>query len=84
MDFVEYQGSRVPATYLGDAVYALYDGDGYLLRVNDHRNEVGQIYLEWPVVDCLFTFIENCKQLGKTSERKESENLASFNNTQEG
>jgi hypothetical protein len=80
MDIIEFEEKKVPATYLGDAVYAIYDGYGYWLRLNDHRNEIGQIYLEWPVLDALFAFVENCKQLRKTDERKEPDNLASTNN----
>lgn len=85
MEMIEFGGRKVPVTYLGDAVYAIYDGYGYWLRVNDHRSEVGQIYLEWPVLDSLFSFVEACKQLRvRENERKESENLASTNDSQEG
>lgn len=34
------------ATYLGDAVYALWDGFSITLRLNDHRNAQGEIVLE--------------------------------------
>jgi hypothetical protein len=84
MNMIEFEGRKVPATYLGDAVYAIYDGYGYWLRLNDHRNKEGQIYLEWPVIDSLFAFVENCKQIGKTSERKEPTNLATTDSEQEG
>jgi hypothetical protein len=86
MDIVEIDGVRVPTTYLGDAVYCLYDGDGYWLRLSDHRNAVGQIYLEPSVLNSLWTFATECNKLRMKleNERKESENLASPINKQEG
>lgn len=84
METVDYYGTKVPATYLGDAVYVLYDIRGYVLRVNDHKNTEGQIYLELPVLDALIAFTKRCTQLREEDERKESENLANPNATQEG
>ena len=79
MNFVEFEGVKVPATYLGDSVYALYDGYSYLLRVNHHRNEEGQIYLGPSVLTNLNNFNKQCNQL-RENERKESENLANTDN----
>ena len=78
MDFIEEIGQKVPATYIGDAVYAIYDGYNYILRLNDHRNVAGQIVLEPPVLKNFSRFVEECKQWGKQveNEREESENLA--------
>lgn len=50
---------RMTWTYLGDAVYAAFDGYHAVLRVNDPRNtEEPTIYLEPGVVDALFEFLE--------------------------
>lgn len=50
---------RMTWTYLGDAVYAAFDGYHAVLRVNDPRNtEEPTIYLEPNVVDALFEFLE--------------------------
>jgi hypothetical protein len=38
--------------YLGDAVYAYFDGYGIELRLNDHRNECA-VYLEPEVLHVL-------------------------------
>lgn len=88
MDLVVLNGVKVPATYLGDAVYCLFDGYSYLLRLNDHRNKEGQICLEPQVLNSLLNFVEECNKLREVIEkenakRKESENLASTDNTQE-
>ena len=76
MEMIEYEGRKIPATYLGDAVYCLYDGFNYWLRLNDHRNEECQICLEPPVMENLLNFTKECNQLRKENERKESSNLA--------
>jgi hypothetical protein len=41
--------------YLGDAVYAYFDGHGMELRLNDHRNECA-VYLEPEVIGTLIHF----------------------------
>jgi len=76
METVEYEGRRIPATYLGDAVYCLYDGFNYWLRLNDHRSEECQICLEPSVIENLINFIKQCSKLREKDERKESSNLA--------
>lgn len=46
-------------TYLGDAVYAAFDGYLVVLRLHDpHDPEEPTIYLEPNVVDALFEFLE--------------------------
>lgn len=52
----------VLSTYIGDAVYALFDGRGIMLRLNDHRNEEGEIYLEPEVLEALNRFHERCNK----------------------
>ena len=88
MDLIEERGRKLPATYLGDAVYAIYDGYSYILRLNDHRNKEGQIVMEPQVLTKFSSFVEECqlwrKQVEESAKRKESENLASTNNPQEG
>jgi hypothetical protein len=41
--------------YLGDAVYAFFDGNGIELRLNDHRNQCA-VYLEPEVMAALMAF----------------------------
>ena len=43
--------------YLGDGVYAKYDGFGVWLLANDHLNPTDQIYLEPSVLRALNRFI---------------------------
>jgi hypothetical protein len=58
-----------PATYLGDGVYALYDGTGVWLRANDHRVGLAtdKIYLEPIVLRNLNTFFENVNKEEKNA-----------------
>ena len=42
--------------YLGDGVYAKWDGYGVELRANDHLNPTDTIYLEWEVLQALKRF----------------------------
>ena len=46
-------------TYLGDAVYAEFDGGGVWLRTGHHKDKYSEdnIYLENEVIKKLFTFI---------------------------
>ncbi|HWI50106.1 MAG TPA: hypothetical protein VNU45_17995 [Rummeliibacillus sp.] len=50
--------------YLGDAVYAEYDGECIILRNGDHRQSHCEdtIYLENFVIDALFRFVEDLKK----------------------
>jgi len=56
MDIIEFQGQKVPASYLGDGVYAIYDGYGIWLHANDHKNPTDRIYLEPQVMEVLDRF----------------------------
>ena len=47
--------------YLGDAVYAHWDGYGIELKLNDHRNECA-VYLEPEVLQALTEFYKRCSQ----------------------
>lgn len=44
--------------YLGDGVYALFDGDGIWLHANDHENPTDRIFLEPKVFENLKKFEE--------------------------
>jgi hypothetical protein len=47
--------------YLGDAVYAYFDGNGIELRLNAH-NAACAVYLEPEVLATLITFWSVCKE----------------------
>ena len=47
---------EAPKDYIGDGVYAIYDGDGIWLHANDHLNPTDKIYLEPPVLKALNIF----------------------------
>jgi hypothetical protein len=49
------------AMYLGDAVYALWDGYGITLRVNDHLHPTDEIYLEPQVLEALDKFRDHIR-----------------------
>jgi len=49
---------REKIDYLGDGVYAAYDGYSIRLRANDYRNADSEIYLEPQVIDALLRFKE--------------------------
>ena len=61
MDIIEFQGQKVPASYLGDGVYAIYDGYGIWLHANDHKNPTDRIYLEPQVMEALDRFRKEVK-----------------------
>lgn len=44
--------------YLGDGVYAGFDGFGIMLHANDHRNPTDRVYLEPSVIDRLNAFMK--------------------------
>lgn len=56
--------------YIGDGVYALFDGFGIWLHANDHEHPTDRIYLEPGVLKGLKNFEERCSQLGKKDEGK--------------
>lgn len=51
-------------TYLGDAVYAYYDGHGIELKLNDHRAPCA-VYLEPAVYMALEEFVKSNKKTKK-------------------
>lgn len=48
-------------TYLGDAVYAYYDGISIQLKLN-HHEAPAVVYLEPQVVEALAQFVERLKE----------------------
>lgn len=46
--------------YLGDGVYALFDGWGIWLHANDHLNPTDRVYLEPEVFTALVGFKKRC------------------------
>ena len=60
METIIFEGKEAPAAYLGDGVYAIYDGYGVWLHANDHRSPTDRIYLEPEVLGGLTKFfVEN-------------------------
>ena len=57
-DVIEFEGKMVPASHLGDGVYAIFDGYGIWLHANDHANPTDRVYLEPSVFDSLVRFRE--------------------------
>jgi len=56
MDIVTYGGVDCPAEYLGDGVYAIFDGYGIMLHANSHEYPTDKIYLEPEVLKDLNRF----------------------------
>lgn len=56
MEIIEFEDRKVPASYLGDGVYAIFDGYGIWLHANDHKNPTDRIYLEPEVLNQLGIF----------------------------
>ncbi len=54
-------------TYLGDGVYAEYDGLGVWLRTGDHRVTLcdEKIYLEPQVLEALSQFVKNLETMAQ-------------------
>jgi len=51
--------------YLGDGVYALFDGNSIWLHANDHKNPTDRICLEPNVLESLNRFNERCAETMK-------------------
>jgi hypothetical protein len=56
MQTIKFQGRHVPVEYLGDGVYAIFDGQGIWLHANDHECPTDRIYLEPKVFESLLRF----------------------------
>lgn len=53
--------SEIEWTYLGDGVYAGYDGWGVWLHANDHLHPTDKVYLEPEVLDSLNRYFRRCE-----------------------
>ena len=49
-------------TYLGDGLYAEYDGFGIWLKANHHLHPTDKVYLEPSVYESLTRFVERIKE----------------------
>ena len=56
MEIIDFQGVKRPASYLGDGVYAIFDGFGIWLHANDHQHPTDKVYLEPQVLRDLIAF----------------------------
>ncbi len=56
MDIIDFEGEKRPASYLGDGVYAIFDGHGIWLHANDHKDPTDRVYLEPQVLELLVAF----------------------------
>ena len=59
MEFVDFEGMRCPASYIGDGVYAIYDGHGIWLHTGSHDKPDQRVYLEPEVFISLVRFAES-------------------------
>jgi len=56
MEIIDFNGTKRPASYLGDGVYAIFDGYGIWLHINDHEHPTDRAYLEPQVLEALVAF----------------------------
>ena len=61
---IDFEGKQAPASYLGDGVYAIYDGFGVWLHANDHENPTDRVFLEPSVMNSLVNFYKRVSQGG--------------------
>ena len=61
MNIIDFQGEKRPASYLGDGVYAIFDGYGIWLHANDHENPTDRVYPEPNVTQALTRFEKDSK-----------------------
>lgn len=61
MEIIEFHGKKVPVEYLGDGVYAVFDGYGIWLHANDHKSPTDRVYLEPQVMEALVRFEKHSK-----------------------
>lgn len=56
MEIIDFEGAKRPCSYLGDGVYAIFDGYGIWLHANDHKHPTDRVYLEPKVWQSLINF----------------------------
>ena len=57
-----------PKRYIGDGVYAIFDGYGIWLHANHHEHPTDKIYLEPDVLEGINKFYTD--QINNTEEKK--------------
>lgn len=62
MDIIDFDGAKKPASYLGDGVYAIFDGFGIWLHANDHEHPTDRVYLEPNVLESLVEFNKDVRR----------------------
>lgn len=68
MKMVNWGSRRVPAEYLGDGVYAIFNGEGIWLHVNSHEFPTDRIYLETEVLEKLNSFAKEVEKWEKEKD----------------
>ena len=71
MEIIKFQGSYVPSSYLGDGVYAIFDGHGIWLHANDHEHPTDKIYLEPEILKRLGSFALDSRKEGVIKQCQE-------------
>ncbi|TET82597.1 hypothetical protein E3J38_01905 [candidate division TA06 bacterium] len=61
MEIIDFEGKKMPANYLGDGVYAIFDGYGVWLHTNHHEHPTDRVYLEPQVLEGLVAFNKEVK-----------------------
>lgn len=75
---IKYKGKEYEVEYLGDAVYALFDGYGIWLHANSHDKPTDRIYIEDMTLANLITFVNSIRDrklkfVNSIMERKSKE-----------
>jgi hypothetical protein len=69
MEMIKFEGKeRVPAEYLGDGVYVIYDGYGIWLHADSHEFPTDRIYLEPEVLEKLNNFAKEVEKWEKEKD----------------
>ena len=62
MDIMRRLGKKVLVSYLGDGLYAVFDGFGIWLLVNSYEDPTDKVYLEPDVFQALVNFEKESKK----------------------
>ena len=54
--------------YLGDGVYAIYDGRGIWLHANDLNNPTDKVFLEGETIGALNNFVEKIQRINEENK----------------
>src|SRR5258708_4938077 len=64
--------------YIGDAIYAHFDGNGIELKLNDHRNQCA-VYLEPEVMENLIEFWQANSQTDQAEKERSTSKILDRN-----